>query len=199
MKVTMKTNYSKTETVEVLTHEEQEKFILMSSIHQYGILFRLPLLTGLSMHELLGLQWSDIDPENKQIHIRYESCDDGPAYNLYPASTPRSISLPSYLFGELADLYEAQRDTMAKYQLEAQTNAVASTVKGFHIPPWLLEFFFTQLLAVCKLPKYSFSILCDTWDYQCQCGIDNPAPYADGSRERQLFTYVYSKMKEVWH
>ena len=137
--------------------------------------------------------------ENKQIHIRYESCDDGPAYNLYPASTPRSISLPSYLFGELADLYEAQRDTMAKYQLEAQTNAVASTVKGFHIPPWLLEFFFTQLLAVCKLPKYSFSILCDTWDYQCRCGIDNPAPYADDSRERQLFTYVYSKMKEVWH
>jgi hypothetical protein len=49
MKITMKTNSSETETVEVFASEEQESFVLISAIHQYGILFWRPLLAGLSM------------------------------------------------------------------------------------------------------------------------------------------------------
>lgn len=199
MQATIQTTYLQTKNVEVLTDDDQKTLIVASYIHQYGVLFRLSLFAGLSMHELLGLQWSDIDPENKQIHLRYESFGNEANYNIHPISSPRSVTLPSRLFLELADLYEIQTDTLTKYHLDAQTNAVASTIKGYHMAPWLLEFFFSQLLDFCQLPAYPFSILRDTWIYQLQHGIGLPAPYADDSNSRPLFAYFYSKMKEVWY
>lgn len=63
------------DTVErrVLTIDEQRKFIEYLAEHpsKYSNMFMLMLETGLRVGEALGLQWSDVDFENRVLHIQH--------------------------------------------------------------------------------------------------------------------------------
>lgn len=149
--------------LDVLSLTDQQKLVCGSYCHQYGVLIRVAIFSGISMSELLGLQWSDLDPDHHKLHIRHTfgTGDDG--YELRSKSSTRSVSLPSYLFKELADWYEDQQNTLVQYQLVSHSNSVAATLKGYQIVPWLMEYYFDQLLQFCSIPKYSFSILHDSF------------------------------------
>lgn len=148
---------------DILCLAEQRRLICGSYCHQYGVLIRLAIFSGLSMSELLGLQWSDLDPECHGLHVRYTfgTGDDG--YELHSKSATRFVPLPSSLFKELADWHEDQQNTLVQYQLISHSNSVAATLKGYQIVPWLMEYYFNQMLQFCGIPKYSFSILRDSF------------------------------------
>lgn len=54
----------------VLTREEQKIFMETAKNHQYYYVFELALSTGMRSGELRGLEWEDIDFQNKMIHVR---------------------------------------------------------------------------------------------------------------------------------
>lgn len=149
---------------EVLSPAEQRILITCSYFHQYGILVRLALFSGLSMSDLLGIQWADLDLENKGLCVQHTLDNFNKVCESF-GDSPRFVPLPSFIFKELADWYEDQQDTLIQYQLVSHSNSVAATTKGYQIPPWLMEYFFSQLLQFCKLPKYSFSVLRNTFEH----------------------------------
>lgn len=68
--------------------------------------------------------------------------------------------------------------------------------------PWLIEFFFSQLLRFCKLPEYSFSILRNTFAYRViECGTEPNVlrRILDDPYEEKNYEYFYSIFKKGWH
>lgn len=57
------------EEIEIFTLEEQKGFIKAIQDHRHRVLFLLALGTGLRIGELLGLKWSDIDINNKELTV----------------------------------------------------------------------------------------------------------------------------------
>lgn len=53
----------------VLTREEQAIFLEYSKKTNYGDLFEVALSTGMRKGEILALEWSDIDFDNRMIHV----------------------------------------------------------------------------------------------------------------------------------
>ena len=53
----------------VMTKEEQETFLKYAREIYYGDIFETALSTGMRSGELRGLQWSDVDFDNRIIHI----------------------------------------------------------------------------------------------------------------------------------
>lgn len=149
---------------DVLCLAEQRRLIRGSYCHQYGVLIRLALLAGLRVSELLGLQWYDLDFKHCGLRIQHEYAYgyDGKGFRIMQ-TVPRFVPIPIFLFEELAELHDAQRNTLAMYNLTARSNSVASTLKGYHIPDWIMEYYFKQILQFCGLPDYSLSVLRDTF------------------------------------
>ena len=55
--------------VKVLTKQEQEKFLEAIKGHELELLYIVALGTGLRIGEILGLNWSDIDFKNNELHV----------------------------------------------------------------------------------------------------------------------------------
>jgi len=60
----------KKKKIRVLNPDEINALIGAESSPKHKMLFRLAIMCGARQGELLGLKWSDIDWENKQIHIQ---------------------------------------------------------------------------------------------------------------------------------
>ncbi|MFR5601174.1 MAG: tyrosine-type recombinase/integrase [Lachnospiraceae bacterium] len=54
----------------VLSAEEQTTFLETVKEHPYAYIFELALSTGMRSGELRGLEWNDIDFQNRVIHVR---------------------------------------------------------------------------------------------------------------------------------
>lgn len=110
------------------------------------------------------MQWYDLDFNNCGLRVqhRYVSGCDGRGYRI-TQTAPRFVPIPIFLLEELAELRDAQRNTLAMYNLTARSNSVAATLKGYQIPDWILEYYFRQILQFCGLPDYSLGILRDTF------------------------------------
>lgn len=71
---------SKPKEPRVLTPKETALFLEVAEHYRYVNVFRLALETGMRIGELLGLQWSDIDWDNRTIRINrtlvYVKCRD---------------------------------------------------------------------------------------------------------------------------
>lgn len=149
---------------DVLSLAEQRQLIRGSYCHQYGILIRLMLQVGLRVPELLGLQWDDLDIEHCYLHIRHQYlyCSESGGFRIIPI-TPHDVPIPASLLKELEELRDEQRNTLAMYNLPAQCNSVATTLKGHQMPDWILDYYFKQILRFCGLPNYSLGILRDTF------------------------------------
>lgn len=55
----------------VMTDEQQMQFLNIAKHRYYSEVYQILLSTGMRIGELTGLQWDDIDFENKEIHIRH--------------------------------------------------------------------------------------------------------------------------------
>ena len=97
---------------DVLSLKELCVLVSNSYLHVYGILIRLAIFYDLSIPELLGLQWSDLDMEKQGLHIRYTYNSGARGYELRKKSEIRFVHLPSWFFKELADLHEEQLNTL---------------------------------------------------------------------------------------
>lgn len=82
-------------TGRALTVTEQARFLEKAKDSKYINLFKFYLLTGVRRSEALNLQWSDIDLELRQIHIKGTKTE----------SSDRIV----YILPELADALEEQR------------------------------------------------------------------------------------------
>lgn len=149
---------------DVLSLTEQRQLIRGSYCHQYGTLIRLMLQAGLRVPELLGLQWDDLDIDHCCLRIRHQYlyCSESGGFRII-SITPHDVPVPAALLKELAELRDEQRNTLAMYNLPAQCNSVATTLKGHQMPDWILDYYFKQILRFCGLPNYSLGILRETF------------------------------------
>jgi len=56
--------------IRILSPEEIQAFLDALPSKKYHTMFKLAIMTGVRQGELIGLKWSDIDWDNRQIHIR---------------------------------------------------------------------------------------------------------------------------------
>ncbi len=54
----------------VLSREEQQLFLTVARQYHYGYVYELALSTGMRSGEIRGLEWKDIDFQNRIIHVR---------------------------------------------------------------------------------------------------------------------------------
>ena len=54
----------------VLSREEQQLFLTVARQYHYGYVYELALSTGMRSGEIRGLEWNDIDFQNRIIHVR---------------------------------------------------------------------------------------------------------------------------------
>ena len=59
----------KAREMQVLTHEEMQRFLIQAKHDGYYEIFMLDLATGLRRGELMGLKWSDLNTETGELHI----------------------------------------------------------------------------------------------------------------------------------
>lgn len=95
-----------------LSKEEQNKFLKAVDHNWYKEMFYIMFLTGMRIGEVGGLMWSDIDFENKCIHInRSLSCQYEYGNKMLRLVEPKTHN--SYrtipFFGEAEEMYRAQQ------------------------------------------------------------------------------------------
>lgn len=79
-----------------LTEEELKPFLaLFEEYSSFNTIIKLLLYTGMRSGECLGLQWSDIDFENKRIHIEHTLSDVGGDHFL---TTPKTKGSKRYIY-----------------------------------------------------------------------------------------------------
>ncbi len=59
----------KAREMQVLTHEEMQRFLIQAKYDGYYEIFMLDLATGLRSSELMGLKWSDLNTDTGELHI----------------------------------------------------------------------------------------------------------------------------------
>lgn len=118
----------------VLSNEEQKRFIdyLERNNHWFTELYKILLLSGLRISEAAGLKWSDIDFDNKFIHVREQlPCDYDGGKKFQEFTTPKTENSVRDIpfFGETEKLFIAQRQKIQ--QRKAAKGRVWKTKKQF--------------------------------------------------------------------
>lgn len=95
-----------------LSREEQNKFLQLMEHNWYKEMFYIMFLTGMRIGEVGGLMWSDVDFENKCIHVnRTLSCQYEYGKKVMRLSSPKthnSIRTIPFM-GEAESIYLAQK------------------------------------------------------------------------------------------
>lgn len=99
-----------------LTEEELPEFLnLFKEYSSFNTIIQVLLFTGLRSGECLGLQWDDIDFENRKIHIRHTLSDVGGQHFLTTPKTKSSIRY-QYMSEELSNLLQRHKLEQSKLQ-----------------------------------------------------------------------------------
>ena len=92
--------------MQVLTHDEMQRFIIQAKADGYFEMFILELSTGLRVGELAGLQWDDLNIQTGELHIsRQATTVHGNIHVCTPKtkSSIRTIILPPEIVKILAE------------------------------------------------------------------------------------------------
>lgn len=90
----------KAREMQVLTHDEMQRFLIQAQYDGYYELFLLELATGLRRGEILGLQKNDLCKQTNELHIQRQvsACDGGKTVTKPKTKTSiRTIVLPQTL------------------------------------------------------------------------------------------------------
>jgi integrase len=80
------------EKIKVLTPAQIKAFLNKAKNQKYKVLFMLALFSGARQGELLGLKWSDIDWDQKQIHIQ-RTFNNGRFFTTKTKTSNRKVDL----------------------------------------------------------------------------------------------------------
>lgn len=157
-------NTSFANPINYLSKEEQRKLIHGSYCHQYGVLIRLTMFTGLRIEELLGLQWDDVDMYNKRLFVRHKLAIGGEGLGICQADFPRIIPLIPHVFKDLMKWREERKaDVKSIIPFRWHPNSVATLITGYQINwDFLMELFY-KIMEFSGLPHYSYSVLRNTF------------------------------------
>lgn len=81
----------KSREMQVLSHDEMQRFLIQAKHDGYYELFMLDLATGLRRGELLGLKWGDLNPETGELHIERQVYRANGNLTVVPPKTKASI------------------------------------------------------------------------------------------------------------
>lgn len=101
-----------------LTLEETSRFVrLFEGYSSFNTIVLTLLYTGMRSGECLGLQWNDIDFENKKIRIHHTLSDVAGKHFLTTPKTKRSTRF-QYMTDTLMDLLKKHKNEQRKLQME---------------------------------------------------------------------------------
>lgn len=176
----MKVKQTNTEKV-FLSKQEQRELIRGSFCHQYGVLIRLTMFTGLRMDELLGLQWDDVDMYDSRLFVRHKLELDGEGLGIRRVDSPRIIPLLPHVYKDLMKWREERKeDKKSIIPFRWHPNSVATTLTGYQINWDYLMKLFDEIMEFCGLPNYPYSVFRNTFairsleqgmDYNMLCNI----------------------------
>jgi integrase len=113
------------ERIRVLNTDQIRALIENTEGQKYQVLFRMAIFTGARQGELLGLKWSDLDLEKKQVHIQ-RTFTKARFFDVKTRNSNRRIDLGPVLLAELK-----------KWQAAAPANV--STMSSNTTPKWVLN------------------------------------------------------------
>lgn len=88
------------EHIRILNPDKINSLMGSTEGQKYQVLFRMAIFSGARQGELLGLKWSDIDWENKQVHIQ-RTYTKGHFFDTKTRTSNRKIDLGPVLISEL--------------------------------------------------------------------------------------------------
>ncbi len=139
---------------EVFTYNEVKQFLeslekLNKSEINKKVTLKTMLLTGIRKGEMSGLRWSDINLENKTIHIqrnRLYSAEKG-TYEKEPKTrtSVRNIPIPDTLVDDLREYYKWFKEADKSFDTKLDEYYIASTITREPAPTsapynWLCDF-----------------------------------------------------------
>lgn len=165
--------------ISILTRDEQNKLILASYYHRYGVFVRLTLFTGIRLGELLGLRWEDVDASSRLLHIRRTLSRlnkmDRPT-NPNEATTEIVIQTPKsenstraipLLPQVLQDLQAWRSVQMSEKETAgdayADSGMIVTNPLGGYVEPKTFKKYYNQILALAGLPHFTFHALRHTF------------------------------------
>ena len=81
----------KAREMQVLTHEEMQRFLIQARHDGYYEIFMLDLATGLRSGELIGLKWDDLNADTGELHIERQIYYEGGELKVTTPKTKASI------------------------------------------------------------------------------------------------------------
>lgn len=165
----------KKEEVQVFSDEEIHRFESILINHRLRALFLMALGTGLRQGELLGLKWSDIDFEKKEVHVKRAIKqvslinDDGSrefkAIEQIPKSknSVRTVAIPSKLIPILEEHKSKQQEEKSTNVGYIDNNFVFATPTGKNIYARNLTKMYRRLLKKANVPYRKFHCLRHTY------------------------------------
>lgn len=96
----------KAKEMQVLTHDEIQRFLIQAKHDGYYEIFLLDLATGLRRGELLGLKWGDLNFDTGELHIERQVARINGELKTIPPKTKasvRSVILPKTVLSVLSE------------------------------------------------------------------------------------------------
>jgi len=144
----------------VLNNEEARLLIQGTKDHAIHIVIFLALTCGLRRGEILGLQWEDIDFNNKMIHLTNNMVQaDGKSIlkDTKTSTGKRSIALPQNVVDELKQVRKNQIKYSLVFEEDYETNNFVCTwPDGKPFRPDYITQVFPKILKKLKLPNIRF-------------------------------------------
>lgn len=81
----------KAREMQVLTHDEMQRFLIQAKHDGYYEIFLLDLSTGLRREELMGLQWKDLNMNTGELRIERQVSRVNGELKTFPPKTKSSI------------------------------------------------------------------------------------------------------------
>ena len=149
-----------TEEQRVLTRTEQRDFVNHISNHMYANVFLLILETGLRSGEVIGLQWKDIDFENKYLRVERVIAHDTNKGGFYygqvkSKQSKRKIPLTNEAVRILNSQKELQDNLRANFDKSSKSwdGLIFTTAKGTPISPSTLRSAMTRTIKEINIDR----------------------------------------------
>lgn len=204
---------TKTESYEVFTLEEQEKFLKAIQGHKYELAFKLNLGTGLRLGELLALKWTDIDFINNTLNVNKSIKrvtfinKEGKRENKIIEQTPktetsnRTVPIPENIIKELKLYMKKQSKSKKDNEFYNDNDYIFCDKLGNPLDPKLLPRNFKSVLKKADIRQIKYHSLRHTYATRLfEAGVPIKTVQAllghsDISTTMNIYTHVMPEQK----